>query len=670
MKTTLHLNKLFILLLFVSISAMGQYTGGLPNVAAFKTATASASEVGFEPEKAVDTLLTTWCSVTGAAPGWLQVDLGSFHYIHGFGMILSNATELPRAVTFQTSEDGVTWIDIRDISADTAGTYNYDIIGLDAIRYIRYYITSKDARASFTEVMAYGYLIDPPGNPLTLPATNIETTSFTANWTEKMRADGYRITVATDMDFNDRVTGYNNIDVGNVLSLDVSGLTPATTYYYRVNAYNLNGMSNASNVTEASTLKFAQTITFEALTEKIYGDADFELTATSSSGLPVSFLSSDEAIATISGTTLTIVGAGTAMITAIQNGDATYDTAAPVDQDLVVNVKELTLTGTVAENKPYDGTADAVISGAVLTGVVGTDDVILVDEDQGLFSQSEVGSDLAVTTSMSLTGNSSTNYSLTQPDGLTADIEAKELMVTAEDKSREACSPNPLFTVAYTGFAEGEDKSDLTEQAAATCEADQASAPGTYDIIASGGSAPNYTLTYLNGTFTITEDVTSPTLTVQAISIELDDTGNATISPADLVTSADDNCGVTDTTLSKYAFTTEDIGNVNVNVEVSDAAGNSTSAFATVTVTGSTGYDAFSKIDAKAYPNPTNGKLEVVINSPVDGLKVMDMTGKTILRRTNLTSLETLDLTGFSNGVYIIQLQSGVEMKHIKVIKK
>ena len=82
--------------------------------------------------------------------------------------------------------------------------------------------------------------------------------------------------------------------------------------------------------------KASQTIDFTPLAARTLGDAAFALTATATSGLAVSYVSSDPAVATISGNTLTIVGAGSTTITASQAGASNYEAAADVPQTLVV----------------------------------------------------------------------------------------------------------------------------------------------------------------------------------------------------------------------------------------------------------------------------------------------------------------------------------------------
>ena len=89
---------------------------------------------------------------------------------------------------------------------------------------------------------------------------------------------------------------------------------------------------------DSQPLILSQAITFEALAAKTFGDAAFQLTVTSNSGLPVAYsIPNDNGVATIMGTTVTIVGAGTVTITASQAGNDNYEAATPVDQDLTVN---------------------------------------------------------------------------------------------------------------------------------------------------------------------------------------------------------------------------------------------------------------------------------------------------------------------------------------------
>jgi hypothetical protein len=104
--------------------------------------------------------------------------------------------------------------------------------------------------------------------------------------------------------------------------------------------------------------KQAQTITFGALTAKQYGDPTFTLTATASSGLAVTYTSSNTAVATVSSAgVVTIVGVGSTVITASQAGNTNYNAATDVTQTLVVGKANQTITfGTLAAKKYGDPT--------------------------------------------------------------------------------------------------------------------------------------------------------------------------------------------------------------------------------------------------------------------------------------------------------------------------
>ena len=90
--------------------------------------------------------------------------------------------------------------------------------------------------------------------------------------------------------------------------------------------------------------KAEQAITFTALASKNYGDAPFELEASSNSGLAVIFSSSDSEVLSIEGTSATILKAGTVTITASQEGDENYIAAEPVLKELTIGKVWLTVT--------------------------------------------------------------------------------------------------------------------------------------------------------------------------------------------------------------------------------------------------------------------------------------------------------------------------------------
>ncbi len=109
--------------------------------------------------------------------------------------------------------------------------------------------------------------------------------------------------------------------------------------------YGLPYAGNSANVTAITDCwKTAQTISFGSLSSKKYGDAAFDLTATASSGLPVSYISSDPTIAFINGATVTIQKPGTVTITAFQSGNDTYAPAIQVQQTFTITKGDQTIT--------------------------------------------------------------------------------------------------------------------------------------------------------------------------------------------------------------------------------------------------------------------------------------------------------------------------------------
>lgn len=83
--------------------------------------------------------------------------------------------------------------------------------------------------------------------PTATDATEITASGFQANWNALFGVENYRLDVATDAAFTSMVSGYNNLNVGNVLTYQVTGLDENTTYYYRVRGAKSNGTSPSSS---------------------------------------------------------------------------------------------------------------------------------------------------------------------------------------------------------------------------------------------------------------------------------------------------------------------------------------------------------------------------------------------------------------------------------------
>ena len=100
-------------------------------------------------------------------------------------------------------------------------------------------------------------------------------------------------------------------------------------------------------------------------------------------------------------------------------------------------------------------------------------------------------------------GLSSTNYTISYiPGQLT--VTPAPLSITANNASRQFGQPNPVFTVSFTGFVNGEAVSVLTGTLNCTTTATLSSPVGNYPINCSGLSSTNYSITYNSGQLTVT----------------------------------------------------------------------------------------------------------------------------------------------------------------------
>jgi len=99
--------------------------------------------------------------------------------------------------------------------------------------------------------------------------------------------------------------------------------------------------------------KASQTISFATPASKTFGDAPFALTASASSGLPVSF-AVVSGPATVAGDQVTLIGTGTVTLLASQSGNADYLAAGSVSVSFTVSAAAAAIT-LDALDQLYDG---------------------------------------------------------------------------------------------------------------------------------------------------------------------------------------------------------------------------------------------------------------------------------------------------------------------------
>jgi hypothetical protein len=105
-------------------------------------------------------------------------------------------------------------------------------------------------------------------------------------------------------------------------------------------------------------------------------------------------------------------------------------------------------------------------------------------------------------------GGDSNNQSSTS-SVLYETITPAELVITPANQARVYGQANPVLTVSYAGFVDGDTPGSLTTQPSVTTTATITSPVGTYPITASGAVDPNYTISYVAGTLTVTRDATT-----------------------------------------------------------------------------------------------------------------------------------------------------------------
>jgi hypothetical protein len=307
----------------------------------------------------------------------------------------------------------------------------------------------------------------------------------------------------------------------------------------------------APNVTQSfSVVTQTQTISFTPASPVVYGVAPLALNAAASSGLPVSY-SVVSGPGRLSGSTLTVTGAGVIALTANQAGNSSYSAAPPVTASITVTPAPITVTVNSAM-KVYGATLPTF---AGTLGATQNGDALSVSYSTTATAASGVG---AYPITATLAGTAAANYTTTVTPGV--------LTVTAATLTATANNINTTYGAAFTptGSLRGLVAPDtFTESFTTNAGATTPVPAGTYTITptvtATGGTnAANYSLSPVTGTLVVAKAGTTTQLVSSTANANSGATINftATVSsltsgtPTQTVTLMDGMSGLATTTLN------------------------------------------------------------------------------------------------------------------------
>ena len=246
-----------------------------------------------------------------------------------------------------------------------------------------------------------------------------------------------------------------------------------------------------------------------------------QITPENAGNKAVTWETSDDSVATVdSSGVVSAVSVGHATVSAI-----TSDGGFKSDCSVTVVANAVSISGITANNKPYDGTTAASITGTpVLNGKAPSDDVSITGTPVASFADKNAGTDKAVSVSgYTLTGADAAKYTLTSIS-LKADISKLTLTAAAVNQTKGLSEPNPTPSLTYDGFITGENAANSGITAPTASHTASLNSPvGSYDILVADGSGGlNYNLVTVNGTLTVVRsDIPLTGISLQKHSTEL-----------------------------------------------------------------------------------------------------------------------------------------------------
>ncbi|MBT8259347.1 MAG: HYR domain-containing protein, partial [Bacteroidia bacterium] len=291
---------------------------------------------------------------------------------------------------------------------------------------------------------------------------------------------------------------------------------------------------------------------------------------------------------TLSGaTTRTSPGSGPGVSASGQVFNLGVTTVTYYVEDAAGNSGTCSMTVTVVDNEApnvicqditiqLDNSGNAaIISGDVDGGSTDACGIASFTVTPSSFTCADVGNNNVTLTVTDNNGNSANcNAIVTVQDNTSPDAKCTNLTIQLD------ASGNASVTAAQVDDGSSDNcgiASLSLSQTAFTC-ADVGNNTVTLTVTDDSGNTDS-----CNATITVQDNI-DPTVLCQNITVQLNASGNATITAAQIDNGSNDNCGIASMTINKTVFDCGDIGPNNVTLTVTDVNGNNDTCLAIVTV--------------------------------------------------------------------------------------
>jgi uncharacterized repeat protein (TIGR02543 family) len=255
-----------------------------------------------------------------------------------------------------------------------------------------------------------------------------------------------------------------------------------------------------------------QTITFNDPLDMTFGAADQAITASSSSGLTVTLASTTQSVCTIVSNSIRIVTAGTCTVTANQAGNSVYAAATQVSNNVTISKASSSITASGSTTFTYSGLPQGPATSTPV-GSAGAVTYSYVGVAPTSYTASATKPTNAGSYSVTATVATDTNYLSASSAPYSFTISKSPLEITASSPTVSYGATKPTITASYAGLLNGDASSVVTGQSCDTVYTTTSPGGSLPATSCSGGTATNYTISYVSGAVIINK--VAPTLSLE-----------------------------------------------------------------------------------------------------------------------------------------------------------